>query len=192
MGRRRAFWLVVWPAFAVLAALVVGVAALGTATLVAAPGGDGADVVPADGQGSGVQLVLDRAAAGGDVLLGELTSAPVALASAVLGLLGWLVLLGVGAQRYFPEGRRLAPAALTVLATVVVAAVGGAIGGDLGFATLTGVVPMVATSALVAGVAVFPLAGHRWQAPAPRHHHEPAVYAHLADILQSDPARPSP
>ena len=139
-----------------------------------------------------MQLVLDRAAAGGDVLLGELTSAPVALASAVLGLLGWLVLLGVGAQRYFPEGRRLAPAALTVLATVAVAAVGGAIGGDLGFVTLTGVVPMVATSALVAGVAVFPLAGHRWQAPAPRHHHEPAVYAHLADILQSDPARPSP
>ena len=183
MDRRRAFWLVVWPALAVLAAVVVGVAALGTATLVGAPAGAGADVASGDGHGSGLQLVLDRAAAGGDVVLGDLTRAPVALASAVLGLLGWLVLLGVGAQRYFPERRRLAPAALTVLVAGGVAAAGGVLGGDLDSATLTGVVPLVATSALVAGVVVFPLAGHRWPAEAPRHHHEPPVYAHLADLL---------
>jgi len=174
MDRRRAFWLVMWPAVSVLAALVVGVAALAAASLAAEP--DGAD------DAEGLQLVLDRAAASGDLVVTELTSSPAAGAAVVLAVLAWLVVLGVGAQRYFPERRRLAPAFLTVLLAVGVAASAVAL-GDHDPLLLGGLVPVAATSALIAGVVVFPLAGHRWQAAAPHHHHEPPVYAHLADLL---------
>lgn len=174
MDRRRLFWLVMWPAVSVLAALAVGVAALAAASLVVEP--DGAD------DAEGLQLVLDRAAASGDVVVGELTGSPAVLAAVVLAVLAWLVVLGVGAQRYFPEGRRLAPAALAVLATGVVATVGVLL-ADGAPRTLGALVPVAAVSALVAGAVVFPLAGHRWRAPAPHHHHDPPVYGHLADLL---------
>lgn len=174
MDRRRTFWLVMWPAVSVLAALVVGVAALGAASLAAEP--DGA------GDAEGLQLVLDRAVASGDVAVAELTSSPALGASVVLAVLAWLVVLGVGAQRYFPERRRLAPAVLAVLVAVAVAVLAVTL-ADPDPLTVGGVVPVAAVSALIGGVVVFPLAGYRWRAPAPHHHHEPAVYAHLADIL---------
>lgn len=174
MDRRRGFWLVMWPALAVLAALVVGVGALGAASLAAEPDG------PADTEG--LQLVLDRAAASGDVLVTELTGSPVAAGAVVLAVLAWLVGLGVGAQRYFPRGRRLAPAVLAVLVAAGVVALGVVL-DEPAPSTLGALVPVAAAAALIGGVVVFPLAGHLWQAPAPHHHHEPTVYAHLADLL---------
>jgi len=178
MDRRRVVWLVLWPAVSVLAAVVVGVAAIAAASVLVEP--DGAD----DAQG--IRLLLDRAVLSGEAHLADLTRSPATLVAVVLVALAWLVTLGVGAQRYFPSRRRLAPAVLAVALTGVLsfAAVNLGAGRDAGeLVTLGQLAPVAATSALVAGVVVFLLTGHRWKTAAPRHHREPPVYAHLADLL---------
>lgn len=172
MEPRRAIQLVLWPALSVLAAWVVGLAVLAAATL-----GD----EPARGErATGLRLVLDRAADAGDLALGDLTGSIAVPGALVLALLAWLVTLGMGAQRYFPEGRRLAPAATAVAAVGALTATSAELAG--GVLTLGTVVGVAAAWALVAGAAVFYTAGRRWQAGPPRRH-EPAVAAHLADLL---------
>ena len=178
MDRRRVVWLVLWPAVSVLAAVLVGVAAIVAASLLVEP--DGAD------DAHGIQLLLDRAVLSGEAHLADLTRSPATLAAVVLAVLAWLVTLGVGAQRYFPSRRRLAPAVLAVALTGALSFAAVSLGAerDAGeLVTLGQLVLVGAASALVAGVVVFLLTGHRWRTTAPRHHREPPVYAHLADLL---------
>lgn len=172
MEPRRAIALVLWPGLSVLAAWVVGLAVLAAATL-----GD----EPAGGEhATGVRLVVERAADAADLAPRDLTGSIAVPGALVLGLLAWLVTLGLGAQRYFPEGRRLAPAALTIVATALLAAASLKVAG--GAPTLGTVVGVAASWAVVIGAVVFAVAGQRWR-PEPVRRHEPAVAAHLADLL---------
>lgn len=172
MEPRCAIRLVLWPAGSVLAAWVVGLAVLAAATLGDEPSGGE--------RAAGLRLVVERAADAANLAPGELTGSIAVPGALVLGLLAWLVALGTGAQRYFPEGRRLAPAMLTVLITTLLAA--GSLKLVGGTPTLGVMVGVAASWAVITGAIVFELAGRRWQAEPPRRH-EPAVAAHLADLL---------
>lgn len=172
MEPRRAYALVLWPVLSVLAAWGVGLAVLAAATL--------ADDPPPGSRSTGLSLVLDRAADAGDLALADVTSTIAVPGALVLGLLAWLVTLGTGAQRHYPEGRRLAPAVVAVVGTGLLAAGSVELAG--GAPTLGTLVGVASSWAVVVGVGVFHLAGRRWQAEPP-HHHEPAVTAHLADLL---------
>ncbi len=86
----------------------------------------------------------------------------------------WLVL--------WPAVSVLAVALTGALSFAAVSLGAGRDAGEL--VTLGQLVPVAAASALTAGVVVFLLTGLRWQTAAPRHHREPPVCAHLADLLQ--------
>jgi uncharacterized membrane protein YeiB len=177
MDHRRAFWLVAWPVVSVLAAVAAGVVSIGAVSLVAESDSEDA---------TGLQLLLDRAALSGDVRLTALTQHPGTLAVVAMTARAWVVALGVGAQRYFPERRRLAVAALTIVSAVGLTVAGIEIGSGWAaedLITLGQLVPVAAAMSVAAGIVAFPLAGHWWQSAAPRHNREPPVYEHLADLL---------
>lgn len=155
MARHRLFWSVLWPVFAVLVAVSLGVAAAWATSAVGGP--QLADSAEPNVVRAYLELDMINGAARGFANVSEWTGV---LAGLGVAGLAWIVMLGIGAQKLYRAGHRLLPAVVTILGANALAWAVIAVMGADGEPVVAREVMIVLAITAVLGGAAFPWWSH--------------------------------